>query len=107
MDDHARIARFMRINEIAGAAILGFVGLTAALIVLGALPWDGRAAANLVFGLVLSALMFLTARSAKQDLEDPAGIERRFLSGSMAWSAVLLGAGLVAVIGIIVWGLST
>jgi hypothetical protein len=104
MSDDAKIARVVRINTIAGRVILGVVVLSAALIVVGALPWDGRAIASLVFGIVLASFMFVTARSARQDLIDPAGRERRFQSESLVWSAILLVAGLVAVVGIIVWG---
>ena len=104
MNDEAKVARVIRINTIAGSVIVGLVVLSAALVAVGGLTLDGRAIVSLVFGLVLASLMFLTARSAKQDLADPAGRERQFQSESLGWSAFLLVAGLVAVVGIVVWG---
>ena len=75
MNDEAKVARVIRINTIAGSVIVGLVVLSAALVAVGGLTLDGRAIVSLVFGLVLASLMFLTARSAKQDLADPAGAE--------------------------------
>ena len=73
MNDEAKVARVIRLNTIAGGVIVGLVALSAVLVVVGALTLDGRAVMSLAFGLVLASLMFLTARSAKRDLADPAG----------------------------------
>jgi hypothetical protein len=104
MNDDAKFASIIRINTIAGSVILGLVVLTGLLMLAGVLPSDGSAIVRLVFGLVLASLMFLTVRSARQDRADPAGIERRFQQGAVAWSAFLIVAGIAAVVGIIVWG---
>ena len=105
MTDDAKFGMVIRINTIGGIVLLGMVAMTVGLLLVGALPWDARAIVGLVFGLVLASLAFLTARSAKQDRADPAGVESRFETGALAWSAVLLGTGLVVVVGIVVAGL--
>jgi hypothetical protein len=105
MNDTAKLTRAVRINVIGGTVFLGVAALTFVLVVAGVLPLGTQLVVLLVFGFVMAGLMFLTARSLRQDREDPAGIERRFQSQAVSWSAALLAVGLVAVIGVIAWGL--
>lgn len=105
MNDKANLTRAIRINAIGGTVFLGVGVLTLGLVAVGVLPVDTQLVVALVFGFVMAGLMFLTARSLRQDRDDPAGIERRFQSQAVAWSAGLLAVGLVAVVGVIGWGL--
>lgn len=105
MNDIAKVTRAIRVNVIGGTLILGAAGLTAALVVAGILPMDTQVVVSLVFGSVTGGLAFLTARELRQDRDDPTGVERRFQSRAVAWSAGLLAVGLVAVVGVIAWGL--
>jgi hypothetical protein len=105
MNDAANLTRAIRINVIGGALFLGLIALTLVLAAAGVLPFDTRLVLALVFGIVMAGLMLLTARSLRQDRDDPAGIERRFQSQSVSWSAGLLAAGLFVVVAIIAWGL--
>jgi hypothetical protein len=105
MNGTAKVTRAIRVNVIGGTLILAAAGLTAALVVAGILPMDTQVVVSLVFGCVIGGLAFLTARELRQDRDDPTGAERRFQSRAVAWSAGLLAVGLVAVVGVIAWGL--
>ena len=71
----------------------------------GLLPWKPTTAVWLVFGAGGASLAFLTARSLRQDRDDPAGVERRFQAQANALGAAVVVVGLVAVVGLIVFGL--
>ena len=105
MDDKAKLARVIRINVTGGALFLAAAAVTVALVAAGVLAMDTQVVVSLVFGFVMAGLAFLTARSLRQDRDDPTGIERRFQSQAISWSAALLAVGLVAVVGVIAWGL--
>jgi hypothetical protein len=105
MNDTAKLTRAIRVNVIGGTLILAFAALTVVMVAAGILPMDTQVVVSLVFGFVIAGLAFLTARSLRQDRDDPAGIERRFQSQAVSWSAGLLAVGLVAVVGVIAWGL--
>lgn len=105
MNDTAKLARAIRVNVVGGVLFLGLVAVTLVLIVAGVLPLDTQLVVSLAFGFVMAGLMFLTARSLRQDRDDPAGVERRFQSQAVSWSAGLLAVGLVAIIGVIAWGM--
>ena len=105
MNDAAKLTRAIRINVIGGTLILALAALTLVLVAAGILPMGTQVVVSLVFGFVIAGLAFLTAGSLRQDRDDPAGIERRFQSQAVSFSAVLLAVGLVAVVGVIAWGL--
>lgn len=105
MSDEAKAARAIWVNRIGAAVMLGLVVLTAVLILVGALPFDARSGLNLVFGIGLAAVLYLTARSGQRDLDDPAGIEPRVQREALTVSAGVLVVGFVVVVGVIVWGL--
>lgn len=105
MDDTAKLTRAIRINLIGGALLLAAAALTITLAAAGILEMDTQLVLSLVFGLVMAGLAFLTARELRLDRDDRAGINRRFESRAVAWSAGLLVIGLLAVVGVIVWGL--
>lgn len=105
MDDRARLTRAIRVNVIGGMVILAAVAITLVLVVAGLLPVDTALVVSLVFGVVIAGLALLTARSLRQDRDDPAGVERRFESQAPSWSAGLLAVGLVAIVAIVAWGL--
>jgi hypothetical protein len=105
MNDTAKLTRAIRINMIGGALILAAAALTLVLVAAGILPMDARVAVSIVFGFVITGLAFLTARGLRLDRDDPAGMERRFQRQAVSWSAGLLVVGLVAVVGVIAWGL--
>ena len=105
MNDAAKLTRAIRINVIGGTAFIGLAALTLVLVAAGVLPLNTRLVVLLAFGFVMAGIMFLTARSLREDRDDPAGIEGRFQSHSVRWAAGLLAVGLVAVVGVIAWGL--
>jgi len=105
LNDTANLTRAIRINGIGGTVFLGVAALTLVLVAAGVLPLNTQLVVLLVFSLVMAGILFLTARSLRQDRDDPAGIERRFQSQAVSWSAGLLAVGLVAVVGVIAWGL--
>ncbi len=104
MTDAAKLTRAIRINIIGGTVILAVSVFTVVLVAVGILPLDTQAVVVITVGFVFAGLSFVTARSLPQDRDDPAGIERRFQSGALLWSAGLLAVGLVAVVSVIAWG---
>lgn len=105
MTDRRRLAQVILLNRVIGLALVIIAVVGVALIALGSLPSDAGMFVRLGFAAVLGVVALATARAGQQDLNDPAGIEQRFERGAMVWSAVLLFAGLAAVIAIIAWGL--
>ena len=104
MDTRAKLTRAARINVIAGSLSLAASAVMLGLVAVGLRPMDTGLAVSLVFASVIAALAFLSARGLWQDRDDPAGIERRFRSQAVAWSAGLLLFGLLVVVVVIVWG---
>jgi hypothetical protein len=88
--------------------MLALVALSVILVGAGALQWSARMAIPLGIGAVSGSLALLTAWSLRRDRDDPAGIERRerrLEAATIVWAAALLLVGLLAVAGIILWGL--
>lgn len=107
MNDDAKLVRVIRINAIGGSVMLGLLVLTGVLIVAGALPWDYGTAVQLgLLGLLPTALAFLIVWSARRDLVDPAGRERRYQQAALAFGAGVIVVGLLVVVGVIAWGLA-
>lgn len=108
MTDDAKLATVIRINFIGGSVMLAAIGVTAILIWIGALPWDAGMMVRLAFfGLVPTALAFVTAWAARRDLADPAGRERRYQQSAAVIGASVIVVGLAVVLGLIVWGIWT
>jgi hypothetical protein len=108
MNDTAKINRAIRFNVAAGVVMLACVVLALILVGAGAFQWDAHMAVSLGMGTVSGSLALLIAWSLRRDRDDPAGIERRLHrleAATVVWGAALLLVGLVAVAGIIVWGL--
>jgi uncharacterized membrane protein len=108
MNDTAKITRAIRLNAAAGVAMLASVVLAIVLVLAGAFEWDAHMAVSLGIGTVSGSLALLLAWSLRRDRDDPAGIERRerrLESATVVWGAAILLVGLVAVVGLIVWGL--
>jgi hypothetical protein len=105
MNDTARIDRAIRLNIIAGAAQLALVAVLLMLVVTGVAHWEPRVTVYLVSGVLLGSLAFLTARSIRQDRDDPAGAERRFEGTANAFGAAVIVVSVVGVVGLIAWGM--
>jgi hypothetical protein len=57
-----------------------------------------------LFGLVPTALAFLTAWGARRDLVDPAGRERPFRQAAVVLGAGVIDLGIAVVVGVIARG---
>ena len=105
MNDTARIDRAIRINLIAGGLMLAIVAVSLVFVATGLVPIGPRVVVWLIFGGVPAMLTLWTARSMRQDRDDPAGIERRFEETATKLGAAVIVLGLAAVVGLIAWGL--
>ncbi len=108
MNDTAKITRAIRLNTAAGVLMLATVGLSLVLVLVGAIQWEARMALGLGMGAMTGSFALLTAWGLRLDRDDPAGIERRVRrleAGAVVWGAALLLVALLAVAGIIAWGL--
>lgn len=88
--------------------MLAIVGLALALVLVGVVPWETRMVMPLAMGTASGSLALLIAWALRRDRDDPAGIERRerrLEAATVIWGAALLLVALLAVAGIIVWGL--
>jgi hypothetical protein len=105
MNESAKIDRAIRLNMIGGGVMLALVAVSSVLIATGLVPIGPRAVIWLIFGVVTASLTLLTARSMRQDRDDPAGISRRYEAAASTLGAAVVVIGLAAVVGLIVWGL--
>jgi uncharacterized membrane protein len=108
MNDTAKLTRAIRLNAAAGVVMFASVALGLILVGVGAFQWDAHTAVSIGMGTVSGSLALLVAWGMRLDRDDPAGIERRerrLESAAVVWGAAILLVGLVAVVGLIVWGL--
>lgn len=103
--DRVRVDRVIWLNVIGGLLMLAIVAVSVALLATNLVPVGPRSVVWLAFGVVSASLTLWTARSMKQDLDDPAGIDRRYEAMAMRLGAGVVVLGLAAVIGVIAWGL--
>jgi cadmium resistance protein CadD (predicted permease) len=99
MNDTAKIDRAIRIDLIAGGLMLAIVAVSIAFVATGVAPMGPRMVVWLVFGVVPALLTLWTARSMRQDRDDPAGIERRFEETATRLGAAVIVLGLASVAG--------
>ena len=105
MNDTAKIDRAIRLNVIGGGLMLGIAAVSTVLIASGLVSFGPRAVVWIALTAVSASLSLWTARSMRQDRDDPAGIERRYESGATALGAAVIVVSVVAVVGLIAWGL--
>jgi hypothetical protein len=108
VNDTAKITRAIRLNTVAGVAMLASVALAIGLVLVGAFQWDAGMTLPLGMAAMSGSFALLIAWSMRKDRDDPAGIERRdrrLAAAFVVWGAALLVVATVAVAGIIAWGL--
>ena len=106
MNDTAKLDRAIRINVIGGSLMVGSAALAAVLIASGLLSVGSLTVASVALTAVSGSLLLWTARTMRQDRDDPAGIERRYESDARILGSAVIAVGLAVVVGLIAWGIA-
>jgi hypothetical protein len=105
MNNVTKVDQAIRINVVGGGLMVAIVAVSIALVASGLVSFGPRVVVWLVLGIVTASLTLWTARSMRQDRDDPAGTERRFEETATRLAAAVIVLGLASVAGLIIWAL--